>query len=202
MPPGHHTVSVQLDHVLRSVQRTLQESSLGTRGFAVTLDERDIDLWRDVRQCEEQRFEATNRFLTSASDPVRVLKGALLGGAWDRVAALRLLVEDRDATRLIAVFPVLLELASGMHGFLDVVREAIRRTPRAWLDEHLREEVLKRLATEDDSGYRRLAELLSGLGYNDLLDELVGIALESPDKDIREVGEDFAERPRPLNIFG
>jgi hypothetical protein len=163
--------------------------------------DRDGELWREVCQAEQERFEAVNRFLELARDPNAVLGEALTGDVWDRISALRLLLETRDKDRIIGAFPILLELATGMHGLLDLVREVIRRTPRDWLDNHLRSHVIMQLETEDDSGYRRLAELLSGLEYNELLDELVEIALASSDPDIREVGADFANRKRPLRIF-
>ena len=168
----------------------------------MSLNERDRALWDDVRELELRRFDAINELFKSASDPVAVLTRALEGDVWDRVAALTLLLEAGDRERIVHVFPALLDLACGMHGLLDLVRNVIRRTPRAWLDEHLAELVLAQLESQDDAGYRRLAELLSGLEFNDVLNELVRIALDSGDPNIREVGEDFAQRPRPLRIFG
>lgn len=162
----------------------------------MSLSERDRALWEDVRELELRRFDAINQFFKSASDPIASLRTALEGDVWDRTAALRLLLETGDRERIVDVFPALLDLACGMHGLLDLVRDVIRRTPRAWLDGHLGEVVLARLKREDDSGYRRLAELLSGLEHNDVLDELVRVALDSGDPNIREVGKDFAGRPR------
>lgn len=167
----------------------------------MNLTEHDHVLWREIRQLEQRRFDAINAFFNLASNPVAVLVTALKGDAWDRTAALKVLLETGNRDYIINVFPTLLDLATGMHGLLDLVREVIRRTPQAWLDEHLGELVLDRLKGEDDGGYRRLAELLSGLEDYAALDELVRTAIESDDPNLREVGEDFAERPRPLKIF-
>ena len=73
-------------------------------------------------------------------------------------------------------------------------RSAIAALDRTWMETNIEPYVWQHLGPEaTDWEYRRLAELLRGLGLRDVLRILVERASASADQDIREVAEDFAE---------
>ena len=77
-----------------------------------------------------------------------------------------------------------------------LAKQVLGRLPRAILAQSLHDAVMRRLDRADDDQYRRLAGLLRHLGLAVTLQALVDSALQSADKHIREVGEDFRD-PMP-----
>jgi hypothetical protein len=79
------------------------------------------------------------------------------------------------------------------HRDAGLAKLVLGRLPRATLAQPLHNAVVRRLDRADDDQYRRLAELLSHLGLAITLQALVDRALQSADRYIREVGEDFQD---------
>jgi hypothetical protein len=111
----------------------------------------------------------------------------------ERRAALRALLLWRDRELLQKLFPCLVDLASEMHGDIDLVGSVIATVPRQWATNAIAPEVARVLAQAPSppwEEYRRFATLYDEF-FPSLLPALAAQALAHPDPDVREVGKDY-----------
>jgi hypothetical protein len=147
--------------------------------------------WRGVCQRDALADQAREQFLHAVKDPLGVVRRALAEPR-QRMSALRTLAIFPEEQRRAAL-PELVLLASRYMDRIEQVRTTIASFDRAWLKENVGPEVWSVLgpqATYEE--YRFLGELLEGLGFDELLAELVSRARASDDPDIREAGEEFS----------
>jgi len=110
----------------------------------------------------------------------------------DRQAAIALLPR-LEADDLQCLFADLVFLASFGHGAIQVVRDAIKRLPAAWLAAHLESTAAPLLHRGDWETVRRLLELYIQIDP-ELTERLAARAATEPDPDTREAGEEFLAR--------
>jgi hypothetical protein len=129
-----------------------------------------------------EEFEKIN-----ANDRISLLRSALHGS--DRVLGIMLLPYLKENEKM-EVFPDLIFLASFTHGGLAIVRETITSLPKEWLLKRIEETAEPYIQNGDYEQYRRFLELYS-LIDKVITQKLAITALQSPDFDIKEAGEDF-----------
>jgi hypothetical protein len=147
------------------------------------------DLWLAYCHAEQEADEALRLFLATVSDPIGFLGTNLRHTG--RVYALRVLERfpEEDRRRLL---PDLVAVAATTVRDLRLVRAAIASFDRRWLQSNIEGHVWKQLGPEaSDEQYRRLAELLDGLGLAPSLEKLLDRAAASPDQEIRQVAADW-----------
>lgn len=158
----------------------------------MAIEKSDEELWAAVVAAQRQVARARAEFHQKAGSRRDVLAAALRSPGWDRRAALEFL------PGLASDVPTLLEElvdCAMSAGWAPAVGCAIKgRHPDDVMPE-LRRIVRERLETADATDYRRVAELLRWLSDGHTLDELIARAKTSENEEIREVGEDFEERP-------
>ena len=147
------------------------------------------ELWLAYCRAEQAADETLRPFLAAVPDPVAFLAPHLQHRG--RVYALRVL-ERRSEVERRRLLPDLVAVASITVRELRFVHSAIASLDRAWLEANIEPYVWQQLGPEaTDEHYRRLAELLYGLGLRDLLNKLVDRAAASTDEETREVAADF-----------
>jgi hypothetical protein len=147
------------------------------------------ELWLAYCRAEQAADEALRPFLAAVPDPVAFLAPDLHRSG--RVYALRVL-ERRPEVERRRVLPDLVTVASTTVRELRFVQSAIASLDRTWLEANIEPHVWRQLGPEaTDEQYRRLAELLDGLGLADLLNQVIERAAASTDENIREVAEDW-----------
>lgn len=153
-------------------------------------DSEDQRLWEAVVAAERELARRRADFHQQAATRSQVLRSALTGGSsWHQAAALSFL--QAVPTDVPDLLEELVALALS-HSHARSARRAVEASRQQVLPE-IDRIVARRLPTADADDFRRYAELLAHLGSWGSLGNLVGLALESRDADIREVGEDFAE---------
>jgi hypothetical protein len=152
-----------------------------------------------VTPAESERWQAIldaeRRYLLACAaltmpEMLSVLREVLPGGP-GQATALRLVrtLPDEQVRELV---PELFRAALVSRAeILLPAREALGRLDGGWLSIALGPEVDRTLVDADWEAYRRLAELLHGLGQAALLARVVASAGRSDDEDIREVADDF-----------
>lgn len=149
--------------------------------------QQDTDLWRQLIDQEKTYLETRKNFLNSPSR-VELIKIALQNPL-ERSTALKifnyLTIEERQS-----LFNELIKLASVGHSTIELVRRAILSFNKSWLLENIETQAESVLENGGDEEYRRLLELYIQLDDN-LTQRLATKALQHPDVDIQEVGEDF-----------
>lgn len=168
--------------------------------------------WKELVHADEQFYGASLHFWYalkseidqrgSISAVVDLFDRALSkSNLYERGAALRFLLNSPALLNLTNnedsvrenLFPRLVYLASTDHADTPLVRDVLIAMERAWVLEHLPEQieqVLAQSSTYDE--YRRFAELLAIL-HSPYLQTLCEKAKGSDDIDIREVAEDFGD---------
>lgn len=134
--------------------------------------------------------EAVNRFLGDDIDRIAILRHELRSR--NRATALFLLAR-LPTTELQELFDELVYLASFSHGAVQVVRNAIRSLPRAWVLDRIESAAEPILTRGSDDEYRRLLELYTQLDHH-AAEKLARRAIAHHDSDIREAGEDFLKQ--------
>jgi hypothetical protein len=124
----------------------------------------------------------------SGSKVSAALRDAL--GSAERQWALYLLLLA-DADLVSELLPELLIAGLRSRDAL-LVRQVVGRLSRNVLQPQLSSVIRHRLPNADDEEFRRMAELLRHLGLEAELQELVAVAKDSDDSNIREVAADFA----------
>ena len=147
----------------------------------------DIDIWHQLIDQEKAYLETRNNFLNSPSK-VELIKKALQNPS-ERATALKVInylaTEERQS-----LFDELINLVSVGHSDITLVRNTVLSFDKKWLLDHIETQAESVLENGADEEYRRLLELYIQLD-DGLTQRLVAKALQHPDIDIQEVGEDF-----------
>jgi hypothetical protein len=159
------------------------------------------ELWMAYVRAEQAADEALRVFMAALPprldyqggppDVVGHLAPRLHGR--DCIYALRVLERSPETERR-RLLPDLVAVAS-THTWAPeflLARPAIASLDRKWLEANIEPCVWQQLGPDaTDWQYRRLAELLRGLGMRDLLNKVIERASANADENIREVAEDF-----------
>lgn|SRR5262249_9102593 len=138
----------------------------------------------------------TRELIPLRAAAIRVDRNSLVDAAR---ASLRNLQENRPGLEALAYLDPALDLLEDVldraesHRDAGLAKQVPGRLPRATLAQPLHDAVVRRLDRADDDQYRCLAGLLRHLGLVVTLQALVDRALQSADRHIREVGEDFRQ---------
>lgn len=130
---------------------------------------------------------AVNEFLVEDLNRVKLLK-VKLKSADAKMAVVML--EHLDSRELEGLLSELVFLAASTHWAVQRVRDAILRLPRKWVLPRVEAIAEPLLAEGTYDEYRRLLELYVLLDPA-LTQRLAERAVQHPDPDIREAGEDF-----------
>lgn len=150
-------------------------------------NQNDIDIWYQLVDYEKAYLETIKNSLRSSSR-VELLKKALQNPS-ERTTALKVINYLTKSERQ-SLFNELIKLAGVGHSDIELVRHAILSFDKMWLLENIETQVESILENGADEEYRRLLELYIQLDDR-LTQRLVTKALQHPDIDIQEVGEDF-----------
>lgn len=146
-----------------------------------------LSVWSRLVQSHKAFSEASREFLSGSFDRVIVIRNAL--GGHDKHTAIYVL-RSLKPSELQELFDILVFHASYSHGAIGSIRDAILSLPRDWVLARI-EEVAEPLLTNGTyDEYRRLLELYTLLDPM-LTQRLAERAVQNPDPDIREAGEDF-----------
>ncbi|MBR8832841.1 MAG: hypothetical protein DSM106950_02055 [Stigonema ocellatum SAG 48.90 = DSM 106950] len=149
--------------------------------------QQDTDLWHQLIDQEKTYLSTRKNFLNSPSK-VELIRKALQNPL-ERGTALKIinyLTQDERQS----LFNELMKLASVGHSDIELVRHAIASFDKNWLLENIENQAESLLENGTDEEYRRLLELYIQLD-DKLTQRLATKALQHPDIDIQEVGEDF-----------
>ncbi len=144
-------------------------------------------VWNELKDSYLDYTFALQRFLGQDIERVDLMKNKLMGQ--DRAVAVMML-QHLDWQELSELFDELIFLASFSHGAIQQIREAILRLPKDWVLTRIQNAAEPILRNGSYDEYRRLLELYSLLDPV-LTESLAERAIEHPDEDIREAGEDF-----------
>ncbi len=147
----------------------------------------NTDLWRELIDQEKTYLSARKNFLNSPSR-VDLIKRALQNPL-ERSSALKIINYLTHQERQ-SLFNELIKLASVGHSDIELVRRTILSFDKMWLLENMENQVESVLENGADEEYRRLLELYIQLD-DQLTQHLITKALQNPDIEIQEVGEDF-----------
>jgi len=145
------------------------------------------DTWSKLKDAYRAFYDAMGEFSLAEVDRVRILKVALRNS--DRPIAIAML-PYLNIGELEELFEELVFLASFSHGAIQLVRDQIIRLPREWVLSEIERVAEPLLASGTYDEYRRLLELYAPLD-SELTRRLAERAIEHPDPDIREAGQDF-----------
>ncbi len=148
----------------------------------------DLAVWNRLVQTHEDFAQASTEFLAGNSDRVALIRYALSSGHGKHTAIYTL--RSLKDTDLQALFSELVSLASSAHGALEAIREAILSLPREWVLARVEAVAEPLLADGTYDEYRRLLELYELLDPV-LTHKLAARAVQHPDPDIQEAGQDF-----------
>ncbi len=147
----------------------------------------DIDIWYQLIDQEKAYLETRKNFLNSPSRAELIRKA--LQNSSERATALKVInyltKEERQS-----LFDELINLVSVGHSDIKLVRNAILSFDKKWLLDNIETQAESVLENGADEEYRRLLELYIQID-DGLTQRLVAKALQHPDIDIQEVGEDF-----------
>lgn len=146
-----------------------------------------LSVWNRLVQSHKAFSEASREFLTGSFDRVVVIRNAL--GGHDKHTAIYVL-RSLKPSELQELFDILVFHASYSHGAIGSIRDAILSLPRDWVLARIEEVAEPLLANGTYDEYRRLLELYALLDPT-LTRRLAERAVQDPDPDIREAGEDF-----------
>ena len=149
--------------------------------------QKDTDLWHQLVDQEKTYLSTRQNFLNSPSK-IELIRKALQNPL-ERATALKIinyLTQDERQS----LFHELIKLASVGHSDIELVRHTIVSFDKNWLLENIETQAESVLENGTDEEYRRLLELYIQLDYK-LTQRLAKKALQHPDIDIQEVGEDF-----------
>ncbi|MFC0625838.1 hypothetical protein [Kribbella deserti] len=158
----------------------------------MSIDRAARKTWESLRAAELELADRRRDFLALPVETRHELLAAGLESPAQRGTALRM-IEFLEIVHRLEYFPQLVRLASSAHADTMLVRQVIAGLPRPWVHSFLKDEMWPILAQGDDEEFRRFAELLTEIGPEDLLLDLVDLARASSDADIREVAEDFGK---------
>jgi hypothetical protein len=173
----------------------------GGKKDQVNNDKASVDeLWQQYVRAEKAADEALRPFLAAMppivgyEHPVPDVVAYLAPHVHesDCVYALRVLERQPEVQRRRLLPDLVAASTSAWAPRFLHARWAIASLDRAWLEANIEPYVWQHLGPEaTDEQYRRLGELLDGLGLRKLLQKLVEGAAASPDANIRAVAEDF-----------
>ena len=149
--------------------------------------QKDIDLWHRLIDQEKIYLSTRQNFLNSPSK-VELIRKALQNPS-QRSPALKIinyLTQDERQS----LFNELIKLASVGHSDIKLVRDVIVSFDKTWVLENIENQAESVLESGTDEEYRRLLELYIQVD-DKLAQRLTTKALQHPDIDIQEVGEDF-----------
>lgn len=147
----------------------------------------DLDIWHQLIDKEKAYLETRKFFLNSPSR-VELIKKALQNPS-ERAIALKVINYLTEEERQ-SLFDELIKLVSVGHSDIKLVRNAILSFDKKWLLDNIENQAEFVLENGADEEYRRLLELYIQIDDR-LTQRLVAKALQHPDIDIQEVGEDF-----------
>jgi hypothetical protein len=146
--------------------------------------------WQQVVDRNQDLASSRQRFLAHNDERVEILRKALQNPS-ERETALQLYpyLTKEEKRKL---FEDLVELASVGHSDIELVRKCLLSLSRPWLKPRIEEVAEPILQRGSDEEYRRLLELYRSIDKT-LVERLARRAIEHPDRDIQEAGEDFIE---------
>lgn len=150
----------------------------------------DMVVWNRLVHTHQDFALASTEFLTGNINRVALIQYALSSGhgKYTAIYMLRSLKESD----LQALFSELVFYASSAHGALGAIREAIMLLPREWILARVEAVAEPLLVDGTYDEYRRLLELYELLDPA-LVHKLAMRAIQHPDPDIQEAGQDFLQ---------
>ena len=153
------------------------------------LNEHDAAVWRRLVDSHKAFSLASREFLSPRTDRVALVRQALRTD--DRATAV-FMAPHLPISEIQQLLDVWVALASHLNGFTQTARDLILRLPRDWVLERIEAVAEPLLETGTDEEYRRLLELYRLLD-SELTLRLARRAAASPDRHVREVGEEFLQ---------
>lgn len=148
------------------------------------------DLWEQVVNQDNAYSISRQTFLRQCKDRVEIVRKTLHKPS-ERMTALHL-YQYLTKEEKRELFEDLVELASLGHSDIDLVRKCILSLSRPWLKTRIEKVAEPILQEGTEEEYRRLLELYRSIDRK-LVERLAKRAIEHPDPDIQEAGEDFME---------
>lgn len=148
----------------------------------------DLAVWNRLVQTHQDFARVSTEFLTGNIDRVALIRYAMHSGHGKHTAIFML--QSLRQTELQDLFGELVTHASAAHGAIGAIREAILSLPREWVLARVEAVAEPLLVDGTYDEYRRLLELYELLDPA-LRQDLAMRAVQHPDPDIQEAGQDF-----------
>jgi hypothetical protein len=145
--------------------------------------------WHDLVAIDREFVRTVGRFLQSdRSERLEVLRRDFGKHTATVLRVLEFLLDEEKCKLL----PTLMYMARSVHGHLDAVRKQILALPRKYVLANIEAATEPLLQDGNDEDHRRFIELYLDIDKK-LASRLIQRALDSNNREIRGVGEDFKD---------
>lgn len=153
------------------------------------LDVNTENKWQQLVESHLKFSRTLKEFFSDDIDRVAVLRQAFQRG---EIATALYVAPYMPASELTQLFEQLVHISTA-HGYAGIAREIILSLPREWVLSNIERTINFLLAKGFADDYRRILELLFELDY-ELTRKYAQKAIDHPDEEVQEAGQDFLER--------